>query len=130
MKLARAYEVLKDPQTRKHYDLHGDSPDSVKKQQYHSYTYYRDQFGIYDDDPIIVTLSRNDYGIPYKNSTNEISDIKSLFSLSRIECFGQQPGMVCQFLFAQLPPLSRIGANLAKTGKGARGRYTHWCREL
>ncbi|XP_018569443.1 dnaJ homolog subfamily C member 10-like [Anoplophora glabripennis] len=61
VKLARAYEVLKDPQTRKHYDLHGDSPDSVKKQQYHSYTYYRDQFGIYDDDPIIVTLSRNDY---------------------------------------------------------------------
>ncbi|KAJ8922000.1 hypothetical protein NQ315_008638 [Exocentrus adspersus] len=61
VKLARAYEVLKDPHTRKHYDLNGDSPDSVKKQQYHSYTYYRDQFGIYDDDPIIVTLSRSDY---------------------------------------------------------------------
>ncbi|KAJ8970385.1 hypothetical protein NQ314_001253, partial [Rhamnusium bicolor] len=61
IKLARAYEVLKDPHTRKHYDLNGDSPESTQKQQYHSYTYYRDQFGIYDDDPIIVTLSRNDY---------------------------------------------------------------------
>ncbi|KAJ8942244.1 hypothetical protein NQ318_003091 [Aromia moschata] len=59
IKFVKAYEVLKDPNTRKHYDLHGDTPESIKnKQQYHSYSYYKEQFGIYDDDPIIVTLSR------------------------------------------------------------------------
>lgn len=30
--------------------------------QYHSYTYYRDHFGIYDDDPEIITLSKADFG--------------------------------------------------------------------
>lgn len=54
--------MLKDPDTRKHYDLHGDTESGGGKRQYHSYTYYRDQFGIYDDDPLIVTLSRADYG--------------------------------------------------------------------
>ncbi|KAJ3650312.1 hypothetical protein Zmor_022007 [Zophobas morio] len=63
IKIARAYETLKDPDTRKHYDVHGDAGSSDKKQQYHSYTYYRDQFGIYDDDPLIVTLSRADYEV-------------------------------------------------------------------
>jgi DnaJ family protein C protein 10 len=62
IKIAKAYEILKDPDTRKHYDIHGDSGSSDKKPQYHSYTYYRDQFGIYDDDPLIITLSRADYG--------------------------------------------------------------------
>nr|XP_023014480.1 dnaJ homolog subfamily C member 10-like [Leptinotarsa decemlineata] len=62
IKLVRAYEVLKDPDMRKQYDLHGDETDTNKfRKQYHSYTYYRDQFGIYDDDPIIVTLSKHDY---------------------------------------------------------------------
>ncbi|CAG9854722.1 unnamed protein product [Phyllotreta striolata] len=64
IKLTRAYEVLKDPESRKMYDIHGEQVDSNKfRKQYHSYTYYRDQFGIYDDDPIIVTLSKNDYEV-------------------------------------------------------------------
>ncbi|KAG5887580.1 hypothetical protein JTB14_009988 [Gonioctena quinquepunctata] len=64
IKLVRAYDVLKDPDSRKKYDIHGDQTDSNKfRKQYHSYTYYRDQFGIYDDDPIIVTLSKNDYEV-------------------------------------------------------------------
>lgn len=63
IKLTRAYEVLKDPESRKVYDIHGEQMDSQNfRKQYHSYSYYRDQFGIYDDDPIIVTLSKNDYG--------------------------------------------------------------------
>ncbi|KAL1491528.1 hypothetical protein ABEB36_012112 [Hypothenemus hampei] len=61
IKIAKAYEVLKDPMTRKEYDLHGDSEFKHKKQSYHSYSYYKDHFGIYDDDPLIVTLSQNDY---------------------------------------------------------------------
>lgn len=64
VRIAKAYETLKDPDSRKQYDLHGEEGSSSNKNhQYHSYTYYRDQFGIYDDDPLIVTLSRVDYGM-------------------------------------------------------------------
>ncbi|XP_050310725.1 dnaJ homolog subfamily C member 10-like [Anthonomus grandis grandis] len=61
IEIAKAYEILKDPATRKEYDLYGESEFKNHKQTYHSYSYYRDHFGIYDDDPIIVTLSRSDY---------------------------------------------------------------------
>ncbi|KAK4883034.1 hypothetical protein RN001_006353 [Aquatica leii] len=60
-KFARAYEILKDPESRKQYDLFGDVGNQASKQKYQSYTYYRDQFGIYDDDPLIITLTRSDY---------------------------------------------------------------------
>lgn len=63
IKITRAYEVLKDAEKRKHYDIHGEDDSSQQtKPQYHSYTYYRDHFGIYDDDPHIVTLSNADFG--------------------------------------------------------------------
>ncbi|KAG8274068.1 DnaJ sub C member 10 [Homalodisca vitripennis] len=62
VKVTRAYEVLKDPQQRKHYDLHGETTSSSWSQsQYHSYTYYRDHFGIYDDDPNVITLNSADF---------------------------------------------------------------------
>ncbi|KAF5269548.1 hypothetical protein FQR65_LT17955 [Abscondita terminalis] len=60
-KFARAYEILKDPESRKQYDLFGDVGNKASNQKYQSYTYYRDQFGIYDDDPLIITLTRSDY---------------------------------------------------------------------
>lgn len=59
---------MKDPESRKQYDLYGDDKDSSQfKKNYHSYSYYRDQFGIYDDDPLIVTLSKSDYGKYFGN---------------------------------------------------------------
>ncbi|XP_014277164.1 dnaJ homolog subfamily C member 10 [Halyomorpha halys] len=61
IKITRAYEVLKDAEKRKHYDIHGEDDSQQTKPQYHSYTYYRDHFGIYDDDPHIVTLSNVDF---------------------------------------------------------------------
>lgn len=37
-------------------------PGSSKQQpKYHSYSYYRDNFGIYDDDQEIITLTRSDF---------------------------------------------------------------------
>ncbi|KAF5284025.1 hypothetical protein FQA39_LY17158 [Lamprigera yunnana] len=60
-KFARAYEILKDSESRKQYDLFGDIGNTANKQKYQSYTYYRDQFGIYDDDPLIITLTHSDY---------------------------------------------------------------------
>ncbi|XP_071441753.1 dnaJ homolog subfamily C member 10-like [Hetaerina americana] len=61
VKLTKAYEVLKDEDSRKKYDLYGDEDSSKKKGHYHSWTYYHDQFGIYDDDPEIITLNKPDF---------------------------------------------------------------------
>lgn len=63
IKYTTAYEVLKDPDLRKKYDLYGEEGlnGANKQQNYHSWKYYQDNFGIYDDDPQVVTLNRNDY---------------------------------------------------------------------
>nr|XP_018902493.1 PREDICTED: dnaJ homolog subfamily C member 10-like [Bemisia tabaci] len=62
IKLTRAYEVLKDPTLRKNYDKFGDEkPTEVPK--YHSWSYYSDDFGLYDDNPEIVTLSTSDFKV-------------------------------------------------------------------
>lgn len=63
--LSKAYETLKDPELRKHYDLYGNVKNEQaydSKKQYQSYQYYQEDFGIYDDDPLIVTLSLFDFG--------------------------------------------------------------------
>lgn len=65
IKYTTAYEVLKDPNLRKKYDLYGEEGlNDANKQQsnYHSWSYYQNNFGIYDDDPQVVTLNSNDYG--------------------------------------------------------------------
>lgn len=36
--------------------------DCSSGHQYHSWSYYRDNFGIYDDDPEIITLNKADFG--------------------------------------------------------------------
>ncbi|KAI6174875.1 DnaJ-like protein subfamily C member 10 [Aphelenchoides bicaudatus] len=64
IKINRAYEVLKDPDLRRRYDQHGEEGLDENKnsgQQYESWSFYNDKFGIYDDDPEIVTLSRQDF---------------------------------------------------------------------
>lgn len=63
VRLTKAYEVLKDAESRKKYDLYGEEGVGTSdKQSYHSWSYYRDNFGIYDDDPEIVTLNKADFG--------------------------------------------------------------------
>lgn len=72
IKITRAYEVLKDADKRKHYDIHGeDDSQAHSKPQYHSYTYYRDHFGIYDDDPHIVTFSQVDFETTIEDSDSQ-----------------------------------------------------------
>ncbi|XP_043277162.1 dnaJ homolog subfamily C member 10-like [Venturia canescens] len=70
IKYTTAYEVLKDPDLRKKYDLYGEEGlnGANKQQNYHSWNYYRDDFGIYDDDPQVVTLSKHDYDDSVVNS--------------------------------------------------------------
>lgn len=63
IKIAKAYEILKDPESRKKYDFYGDTGEvKATHHRYRSYSYYTDEFGIYDEDPLIVTLSQADYG--------------------------------------------------------------------
>ncbi|VDM24465.1 unnamed protein product [Toxocara canis] len=64
VRLNRAYEVLMDEDLRKKYDQFGEkglSDDFHDGHQYQSWQFYRDNFGIYDDDAEIVTLSRADF---------------------------------------------------------------------
>lgn len=65
VKISRAYEILKDEDSRRKYDLHGDEGlanefQSRGESQYRSWSYY-ENFGIYDDDPEIITLSKADF---------------------------------------------------------------------
>ncbi|KMR04889.1 hypothetical protein RF55_388 [Lasius niger] len=62
IRLTTAYEVLKDNDLRKKYDLYGENGlnDSNKKQTYHSWSYYQNSF-IYEDDQHVINLEENDY---------------------------------------------------------------------
>ncbi|XP_048873193.1 dnaJ homolog subfamily C member 10-like isoform X2 [Brienomyrus brachyistius] len=63
LEINRAYEVLKDEDLRKKYDKYGEKglQDSYQGGQYESWSFYRYDFGIYDDDPEIITLDRGDF---------------------------------------------------------------------
>ncbi|XP_066942264.1 dnaJ homolog subfamily C member 10-like [Macrobrachium rosenbergii] len=63
VRMNRAYEVLKDEELRKKYDMYGEEglESDRSGHQYHSWNYYHDNFGIYDDDPEIITLNKADF---------------------------------------------------------------------
>lgn len=62
LKINRAYEVLKDEDLRKKYDKYGEKGlEDNQGGQYESWSYYRYDFGIYDDDPEIITLERREF---------------------------------------------------------------------
>lgn len=53
-----------DDELRKKYDTYGEEglKDNHFSNQYQSWNFYNEQFGIYDDDPEIITLSKADFG--------------------------------------------------------------------
>ncbi|XP_063285867.1 dnaJ homolog subfamily C member 10 [Pelobates fuscus] len=63
LKINRAYEVLKDENLRKKYDKYGEKglEDQQQGGHYESWSYYRYDFGIYDDDLEIVTLDSGEF---------------------------------------------------------------------
>ncbi|CAI2295959.1 unnamed protein product [Caenorhabditis sp. 36 PRJEB53466] len=64
VKINKAYEVLKDENLRKKYDQFGEKglEDGFQGgNNYQSWQFYNDNFGIYDEDPEIVTLNRADF---------------------------------------------------------------------
>lgn len=72
LKINRAYEVLKDDKSRNVYDLHGEKGlknDFFENnfQQYQTWNYYHESFGIYDNDEEIITLSKADFDFSIQN---------------------------------------------------------------
>ncbi|XP_065051980.1 dnaJ homolog subfamily C member 10-like [Rhopilema esculentum] len=69
-RINRAYEVLKDEELRKKYDLYGEDglKDDHFSNNYQSWDYYNKEFGIYDDDPEILTLSHSDFELSVMGS--------------------------------------------------------------
>ncbi|XP_071487696.1 dnaJ homolog subfamily C member 10-like [Diadema antillarum] len=64
LRINQAYEVLKDDELRKKYDRFGEEGLKEQKQQWHRYEswqFYKTEFGLYDEDPEIVTLSKTDF---------------------------------------------------------------------
>lgn len=62
LKINRAYEVLKDEELRKKYDKYGEKGlDENQGGHYESWSFYRYDFGIYDDDPEIFTLDKGEF---------------------------------------------------------------------
>jgi len=64
VRINRAYEVLKDEELRKKYDEHGEEglTDGFQQQsqQYQSWTFYRDNFGVLSLSPSLTDLSYRD----------------------------------------------------------------------
>jgi len=64
LKITRAYEVLKDEEKRKKYDMFGEEEGgggSRGRGQYESWSYYHSDFGLYDEDEEIVTLDYREF---------------------------------------------------------------------
>ncbi|CAF3957073.1 unnamed protein product [Rotaria magnacalcarata] len=64
LQINRAYEILRDDELRKKYDTYGEEglkDDFNRGNQYQSWNFYQHNFGIYDEDPEIITLSRTDF---------------------------------------------------------------------
>ena len=72
LRINRAYEVLKDTEMRRKYDMHGEQglENNGPQQQYQSWNYYQQDFGLYDDDPDIVTLSASDFDLLVTGSSD------------------------------------------------------------
>ena len=63
IKLTKAYEILKDPVLRKTYDNYGEGglDNANRGGTHHSWSYYANNFELYDDDPQVIKLDNNDY---------------------------------------------------------------------
>ena len=64
--ITRIYEVLKDDETRKRYDKYGEKgldENFNPNQRYESWSFFHEEFGLYDNDDNIEVLDRARQGI-------------------------------------------------------------------
>ena len=115
LQLKQAYEILKDQETRKQYDLNGENgvKDGFKSSKdYQTWNFYKDHFGIYDDDPEIITLSSADFGtvISFQFVTITFIFLNNCYLLFRAKCQEFHRILVCEILFTHVFPLSHHGS--------------------
>ncbi|KAL4217269.1 DnaJ subfamily C member 10 [Mactra antiquata] len=108
LKINRAYEVLKDEDLRKKYDMHGEEglSEDFGKGKYESWKFYQEEFGLYDDDPEIITLSRSDFEMSVE-STDDVWFI-NFYSPHCSHCHTLAP--VWREVGRELDGVVRIGA--------------------
>lgn len=61
--ITRMYEVLKDDEMRKRYDKYGEKgldENFNPNQRYESWSFFHEEFGLYDNDEDIEVLDRDD----------------------------------------------------------------------
>ncbi|ELT92793.1 hypothetical protein CAPTEDRAFT_228052 [Capitella teleta] len=71
VRINRAYEVLKDEDLRKKYDQFGEDglkEDGPSGRGFHSWNFYKQDFGIYDEDQEIITLNKADFEQSVENT--------------------------------------------------------------
>ncbi|KAK3753323.1 hypothetical protein QZH41_015263 [Actinostola sp. cb2023] len=70
LRVNRAYEVLKEPETRKKYDTYGEEglKENHFSNHYQSWNYFNEEFGLYDENSEIITLSYSDFQLSVEGS--------------------------------------------------------------
>lgn len=110
VKINRAYEILKDEELRKKYDMYGEEglkDNHNAGQQYQNWNFYHKNFGIYDDDPEVITLTRTDF-VQMVETNSDIIWFVNFYSTQCSHCHELAP--TWRELAKQLDGVIRIGA--------------------
>ena len=104
IKINRAYEILKDEELRKKYDNYGE--DGLKDnhnagQQYQNWNFYHQNFGIYDDDPEVITLTRTDF-VQMVETNTDIIWFVNFYSNQCSHCHELAPTVITNFFLIYL----------------------------
>jgi len=107
VKINRAYEILKDEELRKKYDNFGE--DGLKDnhnagQQYQNWNFYHQNFGIYDDDPEVITLTRTDF-VQMVETNTDIIWFVNFYSNQCSHCHELAPTVIFFLVFFWLAKL-------------------------
>ncbi len=104
VKINRAYEILKDEELRKKYDNYGE--DGLKDnhnagQQYQNWNFYHQNFGIYDDDPEVITLTKTDF-VQMVETNTDIIWFVNFYSSQCSHCHELAPTVINSFFESYL----------------------------
>lgn len=110
VRINRAYETLKDDDLRKKYDMYGEEglkDNQNNGQNYQSWNFYNQNFGIYDEDPEIVTLTRSDF-MQFVDSNTDTIWFVNFYSTQCSHCHELAP--TWRELAKKLDGVVKIGA--------------------